>query len=96
MSGIEVATAIQLAIGGLGALSACLAAGASIIGAWHSWRNAMAIQSIHIDINSRLSELLKATSAAAYDSGAEHGRTTANAETDARTDRLTSPPAVPQ
>ena len=39
-----------------------------------SWHNAQKIQAVHIDINSRMTELLKATGNAARAEGIETGR----------------------
>lgn len=43
-----------------------------------SWRNSRKIQSVHIDINSRMDQLLKATGSAAHANGLAEGRAETN------------------
>ena len=51
-------------------ITAVAALGAVIVG----WRNSKKIEAVHIDVNSRMTELLKATGVAAHAEGVEAGR----------------------
>ena len=55
------------------ALAAVVAAGAAVIGAVRSFFNARAIQEVHLSVNSRLDQLLNATSAKAHSDGVVEG-----------------------
>jgi hypothetical protein len=61
--------ALQICIDLVGALAACTGAVAAMLAALHGWRNAQAIQSIHVDINSRMTQLLEVTGHAKYAEG---------------------------
>ena len=64
---MDLATAIGLAISGIAALSAMGAVLASL-------HNGRKIQDVHLTMNSRLDELLRATKAQAFAEGQEHQR----------------------
>jgi len=62
----------------IGSAAAITAALAAMVAAWHGWRNSLHIQAIHVEINSRLSELLSLTAKSSFNAGAEHSRISAN------------------
>lgn len=64
---------IQLIINMFSAFAACVAAGAGFVAAMHSWRNATAIHAIHVEINSRVSQLLDASAKANFAEGEKAG-----------------------
>jgi hypothetical protein len=56
------------------AFSAAMAAGASVIGEWHAWSNTKKLQSIHLDLNGRLTQLLIETRDASFSRGVANER----------------------